>query len=85
MLVKAYLLGMPTADRATNHNKQVLQHDASHVLLAINHAAFLARIMEGHFLAVARLQGRGLQVTGFEMFSERPPVRPLEKLRPYVE
>lgn len=59
VLVKAYLLGTSRADRATatNHNKQVLRHDTGHVLLAINHAAFLARIMEDYFLPIARLQG----------------------------
>lgn len=54
---KLTYLGCPEADRATNHNNQVLQHGAGHVSLAINYAAFLARIMEDRFLAIARLQG----------------------------
>lgn len=57
------------ADRVTNHNNRVLQHSTIHVLLANNHAAFLARIMEDQTLVLTGPQGRGLQMTGFEMFS----------------
>lgn len=49
---KLTYLGRPRVDRATNHINRVLQQGATHVLLAYNYAAFLARIMEDCFLSL---------------------------------